>query len=133
MGERQLKARVIDLPYRQDLLRVGATDDCKFLLPLHSQSLFQRFLGNHDVDHEQVVGTSAMFGGASDERQPGADFDKKTAAERRGRDSFRGKGEPAHWARMLLGGLWIGHRGGIGGSVAPISGRTIPPTAVKGG
>src|SRR6516164_4485963 len=60
LGERQLKARVIDLPFRQDLLRVGATDDCKFLLPLHSQSLFQRSLGGHDAHHEQVVGTSAM-------------------------------------------------------------------------
>ena len=25
------------------------------------------------------------------------------------------QGEPAHWARMLLGGLWIGHRGVSGG------------------
>ena len=63
-GERLLKPSVIDLRLSQDLLCVGTADDCKFLLSLHLQSLFRRslfrrFLGGHDVDHELVVGTSA--------------------------------------------------------------------------
>jgi hypothetical protein len=59
-AERLLKPRVIDLHLSQDLLCVGTADDCKFLLSLHLQSLFRRFLGGHDLDHEQVVGASAM-------------------------------------------------------------------------
>ena len=80
-----------------------------------------------------------LFGGASDERQPGADFDKKLppsepgASKWRGRGSFRGKRRARPLGTNALGRALDRAPGGIGGSVAPISARTIPPTAVKGG